>query len=117
MDNGSSTKRVALSNGQWADLRTKSTVGDVRFQREEAHRRGFDDVVLDGLSLIERLIVEWSYGEVSRSTIDALSEEDAVTLINAQRSDDDRPNPSRRSSAGGRARTKKTASTSAPSNG
>ena len=93
------TRRVELSNGNWAVLRTKSTVGDVRFQREEAHRRGFEDPVLDGLALVQRLIVEWSYGDVTIEAIDALTEEDAVALVNIQRNAE-RPNPSRPSSDG-----------------
>jgi hypothetical protein len=95
------TKRVELSNDQWAVLRTKTTVGDVRFQREQAHARGFDDSVLDGLSIIERMIVEWSFGAVTREAIDALTEEDAVNLMTAAR-DDGRPNPSTPSLSGGR---------------
>ena len=103
VESNGTTKRVELSNDQWAVLRMKSTVGDVRFQREQAHARGFDDAVLDGLSIIERLIVEWSFGAVNHETIDALTEEDAVILMNAYRgTDDGRPNPSSTSSSGGR---------------
>ncbi len=73
--------RVELSNGNWAELReTPITVADIRFSREKAHERGFDDVTLDMVDLFPRLITEWSFGAVDDATIDALCIDDLTVI-------------------------------------
>lgn len=99
------TRRVTLSDGGWAEVRLVETVADVRAQREAAHARGFEDPLLDTLDALPRFIVSWSYGEVSRETVDGLPVQDALVLVRAIREATDAvPNPSGASSAGTRAK-------------
>lgn len=113
-----STKRVELSNDQWVELRTTRLVADARYQREQRFARGgYDDEILDELALIEARIVAWSFTDkvptdvkLRRAIIDALTEDDALKLVFANRgiADDpkDSPAPSESSPTGTRRRPK-----------
>lgn len=79
------TKRIELADGNWAELKTNLTVGDLRRQRAVAHNRGFSDEVLDGLDLLKSSIDSWSFGAVSDEAIDALSMRDGRALVEAMR--------------------------------
>ena len=93
------TRRVELSDGGWADVRTFTTVGDVRWQRQRAHERGYEDTTLETLDSIQRFVTAWSYGEVTEAVLDSLPSPDALALLNAI--NEPRPNPSSLSSNGG----------------
>lgn len=120
------TKRVELSDNRWIELRRARLVSDVRHQRDRRHERGdYDDDVLDELALVEARVVAWSYGDkvpadmdVRRTIIDALSEDDALKLILANKGIEERPKDSpakSRTSSTGTARSRKKAKTTEPS--
>lgn len=115
-----STKRVELADGRWIELRTTRLVADARYQREQRHARGdYDDETLDELSLIEARIVAWSFGDkvpsdmtLRRVIIDALTEDDALKLVLANRGVEDGPKDSQgrsRSSSTGTRRKRQSA--------
>ncbi len=75
------SKRITLTKGNWAEVRSNITVGDLRYQRQVAHDRGFEDQLLDGIALLKRVVISWSFGDVTDEAIDELSMDDATTLI------------------------------------
>jgi len=44
------------------------------------HERGYEDNVLDGLTMIPRVVVTWSYGDVTDEVMDTLSIADIEKL-------------------------------------
>src|SRR5690242_1583140 len=95
----STAKRVELSDGQWAEIRTKPKLGDIRYQQEEAARRGYTNQTLDNLARLEKCIVRWSFDrEVDADALDELVPEDALLMLEAMTGTD--PNASTPSSDG-----------------
>lgn len=77
------TQRIELSDGHWAEIRTRLTVADLKYQRQKARERGYDDEALDGLALLPRVVTSWSYGEVDEDTADGVPIEDATAILQA----------------------------------
>lgn len=102
------TKRVELSNGNWAEVRQSTLVLDVKHQRIEQHKRGFADQTLDELATLRTKIVAWSLAEsVTDELIDVLTVADVITLLQAANgTDDESPNSSSTSPSGTRRKAK-----------
>lgn len=115
------TKRVELSDGGWAEVRThRFDVADLRNQRADAVKRGFEDKTLDGLAVLKGRIVAWSFGEVTDEAINQIALDDAMTLLGVVNgSDDGPPNSSSSSRRGTRRSRVKSATTeeNRPGNG
>lgn len=95
-------RRVELSDDRWVELRTKRLTADARYQREQRHKRGgYDDDVLDELSLVEARVMAWTLTEkvpadmeLRRQILDALEEDDMLKLILANKGVEENPKDS-----------------------
>ena len=104
-------KRVQLRDGQWADVKLRTTVGDIRRQQKHIEERGHPDSMLDAFVV---WIEKWSLGDtVTDDLISALDVDDAAEISTVARAgrDDDNPNSSSTSPNGTQRKKAKSATT------
>lgn len=109
MDGNGST-RVDLGEGQWIELRTRTTVGDLEHtELKRMERGGKTTPTLALIDTLERVITGWSFEqEISPATIrDVLEPNSLIAISEATRGE--RPNKSASSSNGGARRGRKAA--------
>lgn len=113
------TRRVELSDGNWATVRLSHQLGDQVAQIKAARDRGFESDYMDALVLLKTRIVEWSFGSVDDATVYGLSDDDGALILTAIQEATQRPNPSSPSPNGTRRTKAKNETTAAnpPGNG
>lgn len=114
------TKRVELSDGGWAEVRTRAKLRDAVDVIEAARERGFEDDYMNAMVRLQVRIVDWSYGPVTLDRVLDLYADDATVLfgvINGEDAAD--PNSSSPSPSGTRRTRAKSATTeeNRPGNG
>jgi len=91
--------RVELEDGNWLELRTRQTLADVKaLELSRMERGGTESGALDMISILDRLVVAWSYPlELTSENIEnTIAVNDLTSLTEALQS----PNTSRPSSNG-----------------
>ena len=76
------TRRVELSNGNWALVEQRPVTGkDIRAQAQAQHERGYAHPALDGFVIASRFVKEWSLGAVTVDALEELSMNDINTIL------------------------------------